>query len=74
MSTKTNHFFCSDFTIYTTQAQVEEKGKQIIHTGFLFKSKPFVLIQEQNDRQHHEHDSLHVGDEIHEEIYAKKSR
>jgi hypothetical protein len=30
------------------------------------------LIQEQNDHQHHEHDSLHVDDEIHEEIYAKK--
>ncbi len=30
------------------------------------------MIQEQNDHQHHEHDSLHVDDEIHEEIYAKK--
>ncbi len=32
----------------------------------------FVLILEQNDHRHHEHDSLHVDDGIHEEIYAEK--
>jgi len=32
--------------------------------------KLFVSIQEQNDHQHHEHDSLHVDDEIHEEIFS----
>ncbi len=44
-----------------------------IHISFLY-FMPFVLIQEQNDHQHHEHDSLHVDDEIHEEIYAKKNQ
>ena len=32
----------------------------------------FVSILEQNDHRHHEHDSLHDDDGIHEEIYAKQ--
>ena len=37
-------------------------------------SMPFVLLQERNDLQLHGHDSLHVDDEIREEIYAAKKR
>ena len=35
---------------------------------------PSVLLQERIDLQLHEHDSLHVDDEIREEIYAARKR
>ncbi len=79
-------FSSSDFTIYTTQAQSDRKNeknsythteikndmkiKEQVNNQLIFVFMLFVLILEQNDHRHHEHDSLHVDDGIREEIYA----
>ena len=79
----------SDFTIYTTQAQVEkkrathtqtihsyrERERKMIHGDFVDddNSRLSVSIREQNDHQHLEHGSLRVDVEIREGIYARKT-